>query len=67
MTYKRHCLLCSIVVLDSQGQISLHMSWGVPGTSVSFTNKTDRHTITEILPKVALSTINQTKPMPWRE
>jgi len=32
------------------------------GTSVSSTNKTYRHDITEILWKVALSTINQTKP-----
>jgi len=30
--------------------------------SVSSTNKTDRHDITEILLKVALNTINQTKP-----
>jgi hypothetical protein len=30
--------------------------------SVSSTNKTDRQDITEILLKVALSTINQTKP-----
>jgi hypothetical protein len=30
-----------------------------PGTPVSSTNKTDRHDITEILLKVALSTINQ--------
>jgi len=30
------------------------------GTPVSFTNKTDRHDITEILLKVALNTINQT-------
>jgi hypothetical protein len=29
------------------------------GTPVSFTNKTDRHDITEILLKVALNTINQ--------
>ena len=28
------------------------------GTPVSFTNKTDRHNITEILMKVALNTIN---------
>jgi hypothetical protein len=33
-----------------------------PGTPVSATNKTDCHDITEILLKVALSTINQTKP-----
>jgi len=30
---------------------------------VSTTNKTDRHDISEILLKVALNTINQTKPM----
>jgi hypothetical protein len=29
-----------------------------PGTPVSFTNKTDRHDITEIVLKVALNTIN---------
>jgi hypothetical protein len=33
------------------------------GTPVSSTNKTDRHVITEILLKVALSTMN-TKPKP---
>ena len=33
-----------------------------PGTPVSSTNKTDRHDITEILLKVALSILNQTKP-----
>ena len=33
-----------------------------PGTPVYATNKTDCHDITEILLKVALSTINQTKP-----
>jgi hypothetical protein len=32
--------------------------WFSPGTPVSFTNKTDRHEITEILLKVAISTIN---------
>jgi hypothetical protein len=32
-----------------------------PGTSVSSTNKTDRHDITEILLKVVLNTINKTK------
>jgi hypothetical protein len=29
--------------------------WFSPGTAVSFTNKTDRHDITEILLKVALN------------
>ena len=33
-----------------------------PGTLDSSTNKTDRHDITEIFLKVALNTINQTKP-----
>jgi hypothetical protein len=33
-----------------------------PGTPVFSTNKTDRHNITEILLKVALNTINKTKP-----
>jgi hypothetical protein len=36
--------------------------WFSPGTLVSSTNKTDRHDIVEILLKVALNTINQTKP-----
>jgi hypothetical protein len=34
------------------------------GTPVSSTNKTDCHDITEILLKVALNTINKTKPKP---
>jgi hypothetical protein len=34
--------------------------WFSPDTSVSATNKTDHHNITEILLKVALNTINQT-------
>jgi hypothetical protein len=33
-----------------------------PCTPVFSTNKTDRHDITEILLKMGLSTINQTKP-----
>ena len=37
--------------------------WVFQGTPVSPTNKTDGHNIlTEILLKVALNTINQTKP-----
>ena len=35
--------------------------WFSPGSPVSSTNKTDRHDITEILLKVALNTIKQTK------
>jgi len=34
-----------------------------PDTPVAFSNKTNRHDITEILLKVALNTINQTKPL----
>ena len=33
------------------------------GYSVSSTNKTDHHDITEMLLKVALNSINQTKPI----
>ena len=36
--------------------------WFSPGNLVSSTNKSDRHDITDILLKVALNTINQTKP-----
>ena len=36
--------------------------WFSLGTQVSSTNKTDHHDIIEILLKVALNTINQTKP-----
>ena len=35
--------------------------WFSPGTSVSSTNKTDRHDMTEILLKVALNTIKTNK------
>jgi hypothetical protein len=34
--------------------------WFSQGTPVSFTNKTDRHDITEILSKVALKTLTLT-------
>jgi hypothetical protein len=37
--------------------------WFSPGTPVSSTNKTDRHDKTEILLKVALSTINQNQTL----
>ena len=42
-------------------QIATHIRWYSPGPPVS-TNKTDRHDITEILLKVGLNTISQTKP-----
>ena len=40
--------------------------WFSPGTPFSSTNKSHHHDITEILLKVALNTINQTKPNPYR-
>jgi hypothetical protein len=40
--------------------VTCDRGWLSPGTQVSSTYKTDRHDITEILLKVALSTINQT-------
>jgi hypothetical protein len=40
--------------------------WFSPGTPFSSTNKSYHHDITEILLKVALNTINQTKPNPYR-
>ena len=42
--------------------ITLPGRWFSPGPSVSPTNKTDRHDITEILLKVVLSTITLTRP-----
>ena len=50
--------------LDSQPQVYqllAHRRWFTPGTPTSFTTKTDRHDIAEILLKVTLSTINQIK------
>jgi hypothetical protein len=40
--------------------LSVTYQWFSPGTTVSSTNKTDRHDITEILLKVALNTITLT-------
>ena len=37
--------------------------WFSPGTPSSFTNKTDRHDITELLLKVVLNTKNKSKPV----
>jgi len=44
-----------LIIIDYQGDLTL----------VSSTNKTDRHDVTEILLKVTLNTINQTKPLKW--
>jgi hypothetical protein len=42
-------------------QLLAHDRWFSPGTPSSSTTKTGRHDIAEILLKVALSTINQSK------
>jgi hypothetical protein len=36
--------------------------WFSPGTPITSTNKTDRHNVAEMLLKVALNAIHQTKP-----
>jgi hypothetical protein len=50
------------VVLNTINQIK---SWFSPGPPVSYTNKTDRHDIAEILLKVALNTITLTLIKTW--
>jgi hypothetical protein len=50
-----------VLIFSMVGQLLAIGLWFSPGTPVSSTNKTDLHDITEILLKVALSTINQTK------
>ena len=52
----RHTTLC-----DTFCQLLTAGRWFSPGTPVSPNNKTDHHDITEILLKVALNTIDQTK------
>jgi hypothetical protein len=46
---------------DKVYQLFAHGRWFSPGTPASFTTKTRRHDIAEILLKVALNTINQIK------
>jgi hypothetical protein len=46
---------------DKAYQLLAHGRWFSPGTPASFTTKTGRHDIAEILLKVALNTINQIK------
>jgi hypothetical protein len=48
---------------DKVRQLLATGRWFSLGILVSSTNKTDSHDITEILLKVALNTINQTKPI----
>ena len=49
--------LLDTTLCDEVCQWLANSQWFSPGTTVSFTNKTDRRHITEILLKVALSTI----------
>ena len=46
---------------DKVYQLLAHGRWFSPGTPASFTTKTGRHDIAEILLRVPLSTINQIK------
>jgi hypothetical protein len=52
---------------DKVNQLLAHGQWFSPGTLASFTTKTGRHDIAEILLKVALNTINQIKYKPHKE
>ena len=50
---------------DKAYQLLAHGRWFSPGTPASFTTKTGRHDIAEILLKVVLSTKNQSNPIIW--
>jgi hypothetical protein len=52
---------CTRLASDKAYQLLAHGQWFLPGTPASSTNKTGRHDIAEILLKVALNTINQSK------
>jgi hypothetical protein len=58
VNYKKGCTRLA-AASDKVYQLLAHVRWFSPGTPASFTTKTGRHDITEILLKVALSTINQ--------
>jgi hypothetical protein len=57
-----HGEVYSTALCDKVCQWLARGRWLSPGIPVSSTNKADRHNITEILLKVALNTIHQTKP-----
>jgi hypothetical protein len=57
-TYIRQPML-NFKTRDKVNQLLSHGRWFSPGTPASFTTKTGRHDIAEILLKVALSTIIQ--------
>jgi hypothetical protein len=57
------CVVCVLFILWIKPGVKYYVikfASGFPGTPVSFTNKTDRHDIAEIMCKVALNTIKQT-------
>jgi hypothetical protein len=58
VNYKKGCTRLA-VASDKAYQLLAHGWWFSPGTPASFTIKTGRHDIAEILLKVALNTINQ--------
>jgi hypothetical protein len=56
--YKKGCTRLA-AASDQVYQLLAHGRWFSPGSLASFTTKTGRHDIAEILLKVALNTINQ--------
>ena len=59
VNYKKGCTRLTAAI-DKAYQLLAHGRWFSPGTPASFTIKTGRHDIAEILLKVALNTKNQT-------
>jgi hypothetical protein len=58
VNYKNGCTRLTAAG-DKVYQLLAHGRWFSPGTPASFTTKTGRYDIAEILLKVALNTINQ--------
>jgi hypothetical protein len=56
---QKRCIRLAAAI-DKVYQLFAHGRWFSPGTPASSTTKTARHDMTEILLKVALSTIKQT-------
>jgi hypothetical protein len=60
VNYRKGCTR-SALASDNVYQLLAHGRWFSPGTPASFTTKTGRHNIAEILLKMALNTVNQIK------
>ena len=60
VNYKKECNRLA-AASDKVYQLLAHGRWFSPGTLASFSTKTGRYDIAEILLKVSLSTINQIK------